>query len=46
MIGTVHGHSIFIMVNGYIDTTPKSHLNPGRSAAASGKVINDNFTHG
>ena len=26
MIGTVHGRSVFIMVNGNIDTTPNSHL--------------------
>lgn len=43
MIGRVHGHGLRVMVNCHINMPPKSQLNAGGGAAASGKVVDDDL---
>ena len=41
----MHRNSVFVVVDSDIHATPDRQFNAGTRAAATSKVINDNFTH-
>ena len=45
VVGGVHRDGVLVVVDGNIHTAASRQLNTGRRPAASGKIINDDFSH-